>query len=200
MIDARPEDDFYQHSLTSSHIAPPIYQKNVPAELLTEECGALKSDKELAKVFLKQDIDTYTKTIILCNSNHKDSSLVKLCLHLMGNENSSIFWGGQPAYISHKEPNFNMGGFRQSVSEHFDTIIMQQPDEEIKKYLARKQWHREMASAQDKAEQIYEEQMSRSKFNKYDTSRVDYDSWEQSDYELDESDINPTMTSKLNKK
>ena len=93
-----------------------------------------------------------------------------------------------------------MGGFRQSVSEHFDTIIMQQPDEEIKKYLARKQWHREMAAAQDKAEQIYEEQMSRSKFNKYDTSRVDYDSWEQSDYELDESDINPTMTSKLNKK
>jgi 3-mercaptopyruvate sulfurtransferase SseA len=76
VIDARPEDSFYQHSLTAKRIAPPLYQKNVPAAFLLEECGSLKSDKELAKIFLRQDIDAYQKTIIMCDSNHEDACLV----------------------------------------------------------------------------------------------------------------------------
>ena len=74
----------------------------------------------------------------MCGNNHKDSSVVQLCLKFMGNQNSLIYWGGQPEYLKHEEPDFNMGGFHKSTSEHFDTILMQQSDEELKKYLARK--------------------------------------------------------------
>jgi 3-mercaptopyruvate sulfurtransferase SseA len=70
VIDARPEEDFYLHSTSKKRIAAPIYQKNVPADLLLEECGALKSDKELGKIFLDHDIDTYQKSIIMCANNH----------------------------------------------------------------------------------------------------------------------------------
>ena len=71
-----------------------------------------------------------------------------------------------------------MGGFRKSVSEHFETILMQQPDEELQKYLARREWQRELQADQDKAERRYEEQMKHAKLAKYDTTREDYDSWE----------------------
>ena len=55
---------------------------------------------------------------------------------------------------------------------------MQQSDEDLKKYLARKQWHRELAEGQDKAERIYEESIKGKRLAKYDTTREDYDSWE----------------------
>jgi hypothetical protein len=59
--------------------------------------------------------------------------------------------------------------------------------------LATKEWHRELQARQDKAEERWQENVKMAKFDKYDTTREDYDSWEQSDYELDESDINPTI-------
>ena len=87
------------------------------------EDGMLKSDKELAKVFLAHDIDTYRKCTIFCQEPLSYGSFViDLALSIVGgSSNNKIFPGGWSLYKTVDEPNYELaGGFNLTANQHFE--------------------------------------------------------------------------------
>ena len=60
IIDARPSEKFYDMGTTppNGHEPRIRYSKNLPPDLLLDEHGRLKSERELSKICLENDVDT----------------------------------------------------------------------------------------------------------------------------------------------
>ena len=113
---------FYEHN---NHINKSL---NLPYTELLED-GCLKSDKELAKVFLAHDVDTLRKCTIFCQEPLSYGSFViDLALTIIGGQNNhKIFPGGWSLYKTVEEPNYEMaGGYNLSATQHFDQILARQ--------------------------------------------------------------------------
>jgi len=74
--------------------------KNIPfTELIVEATGCLKSDKELAKIFLDKGVDTTLSTINSCGSG-VTACVIDLGLSVLGAEKSAIYDGSWTEYVS----------------------------------------------------------------------------------------------------
>jgi len=76
--------------------------------LIDAETGALKSDKELAQIFLEKDIDTTRNTLNSCGSG-VTACILDLGLLMMGAEKSRIYDGSWTEYGQVEEPDFSHG-------------------------------------------------------------------------------------------
>jgi len=75
-------------------------------ELLNAEDGAMKSDKDLSKVFLAKGIDTTTHIINSCGSG-VTNCILHLGLNIVGAEKSSCYDGSWTEYGGIEEPDFS---------------------------------------------------------------------------------------------
>ena len=60
IIDARPSEIFYDNKISppNGHEPRIRYSKNLPADLLLDDNGLLKSERELSRICLENDVDT----------------------------------------------------------------------------------------------------------------------------------------------
>jgi len=83
--------------------------QNVPfQELLNQEDGTFKSDKDLAKIFKDKNIDTTVNTINSCGSG-VTACIVDMALRIMGAEKTAIYDGSWTEYGQVDEPDFKQG-------------------------------------------------------------------------------------------
>lgn len=74
--------------------------KNLPfTELIEESNGCLKSDKELAKIFLAKGVDTTLATVNSCGSG-VTACVLDLGLSILGADKSIIYDGSWTEYVS----------------------------------------------------------------------------------------------------
>ncbi len=74
--------------------------KNIPfTELINESTGCLKTDKELAKIFLDKGVDTTLPTINSCGSG-VTACVIDLGLSILGAEKSAVYDGSWTEYVS----------------------------------------------------------------------------------------------------
>ena len=73
--------------------------KNVPFSELIDEHGAMRSDKEIASIFLEKGVDTSLPTINSCGSG-VTACVVDLALRIMGAEKSYVYDGSWTEYVS----------------------------------------------------------------------------------------------------
>jgi 3-mercaptopyruvate sulfurtransferase SseA len=95
IIDGRSEEIYYQYN---NHINKSL---NLPyKQLMTDDGQTLKSDKEIAKVFLSHNVDTLRKCTIFCGEPlNYGSYVIELALSVMGgSEHNRIFQGGWTQY------------------------------------------------------------------------------------------------------
>ena len=82
--------------MRSGHITG---SKNIPfTELINESTGCLKSDKELAKIFLDKGVDTTLPTINSCGSG-VTACVLDLGLSILGAEKSAVYDGSWTEYV-----------------------------------------------------------------------------------------------------
>lgn len=75
--------------------------KNLPfTELIEEATGCLKSDKELAKIFLAKGVDTTFATVNSCGSG-VTACVLDLGLSILGADKSIIYDGSWTEYVSY---------------------------------------------------------------------------------------------------
>jgi len=72
--------------------------KNLPFTELLNENGTLKSDKELANIFLAKGIDTTLPIINTCGSG-VTACIVDLGLKVLGAEKSKVYDGSWTEYV-----------------------------------------------------------------------------------------------------
>lgn len=74
--------------------------KNIPfTDLINDSTGCLKSDKELAKIFLDKGVDTTLPTINSCGSG-VTACVIDLGLSILGAEKSAVYDGSWTEYVS----------------------------------------------------------------------------------------------------
>lgn len=72
---------------------------NIPFNMLVDDQGCIKPDKELAKIFLDKGVDTTLYTINSCGSG-VTACVLDLGLSILGAEKSIIYDGSWSEYVS----------------------------------------------------------------------------------------------------
>lgn len=68
-------------------------------ELVDQETGCLKEEKELGKIFTGKNVDTTLSTVSYCGSG-VTACIIDLSLKVLGNEKTAIYDGSWSEYVS----------------------------------------------------------------------------------------------------
>ena len=89
IVDTRPEKSFFKEGPGEGHVKGAI---SLPWQLLVAEDGCLKSNEDLAKLFLHKNIDTTQPTVHMCQKGIT-TCIADLAQRILGGENTMLYDG-----------------------------------------------------------------------------------------------------------